>query len=118
MSDASLIAGELQDLASAIENVAAAVKATPPTVVEREAAPPVVNIDVHVPEQAAPSVNVEVNVPEAPPAPVEVQVAAPNVTVQPNIVLPATKPNAYEVRITERDADGFISAFTIRPLPR
>ncbi len=114
MSDATLLAQEIQDLASVVGEVASAVKEakTPaPTVNVNvpEAAPPTVN--VNVPEAAPPTVNV--NVPEA--APPVVNVAAPSVSVNPEILVPRAEPSAYTVRVTKRDSEGFISEFVITP---
>jgi len=126
-NDAALVAGQIQDLASSVENVAEAVRQTPPAQVNvnvPEAAPPVVN--VNVPEAAPPVVNV--NVPEAAPpvvnvnvpeqlAPV-VNVAAANPTVHvapPELVVMPSQPSSYEVEITERDDQGYIRRFTINP---
>ena len=114
-NDAALVAGQIQDLASSVENVAEAVRQTPPAQVNvnvPEAAPPVVN--VNVPEAAPPVVNV--NVPEQL-APV-VNVAAANPTVHvapPELVVMPSQPSSYEVEITERDDQGYIRRFTINP---
>jgi len=102
-NDAALVAGQIQDLASSVENVAEAVRQTPPAQVNvnvPEAAPPVVN--VNVPEQLAPVVNV----------------AAANTTVHvapPELVVMPSQPSSYEVEITERDDQGYIRRFTINP---
>ena len=114
MSDATLVAQEIQDLASAVSEIAAAVKDTTapaPTIHVNvpEAAPPTVN--VNVPEAAPPTVNV--NVPEA--APPVVNVSAPSVSVNPEILVPRAEPSAYTVRVTKRDSEGFISEFVIIP---
>ena len=102
MSDATLVAQEIQDLASAVSEIAAAVKDT---------TAPAPTIHVNVPEAAPPTVNV--NVPEA--APPVVNVSAPSVSVNPEILVPRAEPSAYTVRVTKRDSEGFISEFVIIP---
>ena len=102
MSDATLVAQEIQDLASAVSEIAAAVKDT---------TAPAPTVNVNVPEAAPPTVNV--NVPEA--APPVVNVAAPSVSVNPEILVPRAEPSAYTVRVTKRDSEGFISEFVIIP---
>jgi hypothetical protein len=67
-----------------------------------EAAP--ASVTVQIPEAEPPAVTV--NVPEFP---------APLVTVSPEIIVEPPVARAYEVRITERDDDGFIAAFVITP---
>ena len=102
-NDAALVAGQIQDLASSVENVAEAVRQTPPAQVNvnvPEAAPPVVN--VNVPEQLAPVVNVAAANPT-------VHVAPPELVVMPS------QPSSYEVEITERDDQGYIRRFIINP---
>lgn len=118
MSDATIIASELQDLASAVDAVAAAVaaKAEQPVVVNvapPELPAPVVNVDVGVPVQeiTLPPMQVTVPVPV-----VQVSAQSPDVVVQPIINVPKTLPNAYQVRITERDDNGLIAAFVIVPI--
>lgn len=71
---------------------------------------PVVNVpqaQVAAPVVNVPASEVVVNLPQA--APPQVNVGAPVVNV------PAPRPVAYVVRVTERDLDGLISAFTIMP---
>jgi len=105
-------------------------------------APPVINVNVSVPERAvtvqAPSVTVEtpapvVNVPPAAapqvtvevPAPIvnvaapEVNVAAPSVTVAPASA-PSDKGAPYptETRVTKRDKAGRVEVFETRPLKK
>lgn len=115
MSDATLVAQEIQDLASAVGEVAQSLRAK---------ADPV--IQVNVPEQAPPQV--VVNVPEAAPvqppqvvvnvpeqaAPV-VNVAQPDIQLRPEVLLMPPLPTMYRVQITKRDANGFISEFIITP---
>lgn len=116
MSEASLVAQEIQDLASAVGEVAQTLRDQPK---------PVVNVSV--PEQPAPIVNVNVpetppvappqvvvNVPEAP-API-VNVTSPAVQVSPEVMLIPPLPATYRVRITGRDENGFISEFVITPV--
>lgn len=94
------------DVADAIRN---RVAAQPPIVnIEAAAAP---NVTVEAPPPAI--INVEATMP-MPVINVEAA-AAPNVLFEPQINLPSSKPVAYSVRITERDANGFISAFVITP---
>ena len=115
MPDSKLVAGQIADLAEAVASVRAALETRPPS-----------QVTVNVPEGPAPSVSVRaaetpgpvivnlpgeppsiiVNVPEAPPAVVTVE---PEITVLPPVA------RAYNVRITERDANGFIAAFKITP---
>ena len=115
MSDATLVAAEIQDLATTVGEVAAAIKDQPTPVVNVNVpvqVPPVVN--VNVPEQVPPVVNV--NVPEQM-APV-VNVAAANPTVHvapPELVVMPSQPSSYEVEITERDEQGYIRRFIINP---
>ena len=115
MSDASLIVGEIQDLAATVDRVADAIKSRPESRVEvnvPEATPP--TVEVNVPEQRTP--DVIVNVP-AQPAP-DVHVAPPNIEFSPEITVQSAKvppPNAYIVEITDRDERGFIHRFTITP---
>ena len=114
--DASLLAGEIQDLATTVDRVADAIRTRPEPRVEvnvPEGLAPVVNVTV--PEQRAPDVIVNVPEQRAP----EVHVAAPNVAFNPAIsVQPAQPalPNAYEVEITDRDERGYIQRFTIVPI--
>jgi hypothetical protein len=116
MSDAKLVAGQIADVREALERAIDVMSRT---------APPTVN--VNVPESPAPSVSVRasdvpgpivlnmpgpapqivVNVPEAPPADITVRQA--EITVLPPVA------RAYNCRVTERDSDGFILAFTITP---
>lgn len=113
-NDAAIIAGQIQDLASSVENVAEAVRAKPApqvTVNVPEQAPAPVTVNVAVPEQPAPQV--VVNVPGAA-APV-VTVAPPVVQIDSRVSVPPVVPNAYEVEITERDDQGYIRRFTINP---
>ncbi len=115
MSDATLIAKELQDLAVAVMQAASVLES-------RAAAQVVVNVPespvpvVHVAEREIPAPTVTVNVPETvvnvrAPDPV-----APAVTVAPNIVIPAPEPATYVVTVTSRDQDGFIQEFIVRPM--
>jgi len=114
--DASLLAGEIQDLATTVDRVAEAIRTRPEP-----------RVEVNVPEGLAPTVNVTVpelrapdivvNVPEQ--RPPDVNVAAANVTFNPKIsVQPAQPalPVAYEVDITDRDDNGYILRFTITPI--
>jgi hypothetical protein len=113
MSDATLVVAELQDLTSTVEAVAKAIRDRPePTVnvAVPDAPAPVINVaasapvvNVEVPQAAAP--DVVVNVAQAPAADVVVNV-------------PRTLPNAYRVRITERDDAGYIVSFVIEPQER
>jgi hypothetical protein len=112
LSDATLIAGELQDLATSVDQLAVALR-------DRDAAAaPVVN--VVAPETPAPVINVVVAEQTLPQPAVHVTVPVPTVQVEspaPTVNVLPSKPNAYEVRITERDASGFILAFVITPVP-
>jgi hypothetical protein len=116
MSDATLVVAELQDLTSTVEAVAKAIRDRPEQVVNvavPEGPAPVVN--VAVPEGPAPVVNVAV--PQAAAPDVVVNVAqAPAADVVVNV--PRTLPNAYRVRITERDDAGYIVSFVIEPQER
>lgn len=114
MNEATVVAAEIQDLASAVGDVAEAVRKQPAS-----------QVTVNVPEQPAPVVNVEVAA-AVPPAPVVqvnvpqqaapvVNVAAPEVTLTPTITLQFPPPNAYRAQITERDSNGFIVAFVLTP---
>ncbi len=113
MSDATIVAGQIQDVASSIDDVAAAIRLIP--------SPQVV---VHVPEQPPPAINVEVaasappnitfDVPTAPPP--NVNVEAPVVNFNPEITLQSQPPVGYTVRVTERDAQGLILSFNIKPI--
>lgn len=114
MSDASLIAGEIQDLATSIGEVVAAVRdKKPPHVVVNVPEAPPAGVVVNVPEQAPPVVNV--NVPEQAPPVVNVAASAPVIEFKPQVTVPRSVPNAYDVRVTERDQYGYIVAFTIVP---
>jgi hypothetical protein len=109
VSDATLVAQEIQDLASAVSEVATAVRGQ--TLVEVNVPEqPIPQVTVNVPEQTAPQVTV--NVPQQ--TPPVINVAASE--VRPQIVVPKTLPSAYTVRVTQRDANGFISEFVIIPL--
>lgn len=110
-NDASLVAGQIQDVSASIDDVASAIRELPAPIIHMpELQQPVLRFDV--PQAPPPSVIVEV---PAQPPPV-VNVAAPSVEVKPRITVPAGKPVAYEVRITERDASGYIAAFTMKPV--
>lgn len=109
MKSGLVLAREMQDLSVTVESVAEAIRegATTPRTVEIKQEPPIVNVQaptievpvvVQVPEQPAPQVTV---VAEARPPVVNVERA---------------EPAAYTVRITERDANGFISEFVIMPM--
>lgn len=129
MNDAALIASEIQDLASSVGDVAAAIKGRPDTKVTvnvpEQAAP---QITVQVPQQAAPTVEVNVPAPvvnlepqvnvqlpkQAAPR-VEVNVPAPIVNIESPVYIPAVEPRAYDVRVTERDRQGLIVSFVISP---
>lgn len=114
MSDATLLAGEIQDLASTVGEVADAIRGRPEPQVNvsvPDQPAPVVNVTVSPADQPAPVVNV--SVPEQ--APPVVNVTAAEVRFSPNVMVPPVVPNAYEVRITERDVYGYIVAFTITP---
>jgi len=107
VSDATLVAQEIQDLATAVGEVAEAV---------RRAQSPEIRVEMQTPA-------IEVTLPPIPPSQVSVtvpvpvvNVAAPDVTVQSSVNVPATKPVAYVVNVTKRDVNGFISEFLISPL--
>lgn len=109
MSDATIVAEQLQDVVLSLGGVASAIRdiasVPPPTVsvgapnVTVEASPVVVNVEAIMP---SPTITIEA-------------ASAPNVSVSPQINLPPNKPVAYSVRVTERDANGFIAAFVITP---
>ena len=101
MNDATLLAGELADIAAALGKVAAAVAEVRPQVsVEPPVIPaPVVSV---VPAEA-PVVNVAAADPPV------VNVAAPTVNVE------AAEAVGYVVRITERDREGRIVSFRMTP---
>lgn len=111
-SEAAIVAREIQDLSTAVDGVSTAIREQQTTVNVQvpEQQAPVVN--VNVPEQQAPTVNVSVpeqqtmvnvNVPEQP---------APTV----NVSVPKTAPSSYEVTITGRSEEGFITSFVIKPM--
>jgi hypothetical protein len=114
VSDATLVAQEIQDLATSVGEVATALRERDPQIQVNvpALAPPTVNVNVPEPLPVEPPV-VNVNVPQQA-APV-VNVAPANVQVKPQITLLPALPTSYSVRITERDANGFISAFIITP---
>lgn len=116
MSDVSVIAVELQDLAQSVDEVAAAIRAKAETaVIVNVPEQPPANIAVNVPQAQAPTVIV--NVPEQAPALAPtVNVAAPHVQVDPTLVVERATPTAYAVTITRRDDRGFISEFVIEPI--
>jgi len=113
MSDATIIANQLQDIVSSLDDVAVALRAVQPTVT------------IDVPEQAAPNITMEAQIPATVvniepvvvPAPV---VNVPQIAVPPPVIkfvpAPAAPPAIYNVRITERDENGYIAAFTITPV--
>ena len=124
MSDAALVAREIQDLATAVGDVAGAVRARPEAVVNVPAAP-APTVTVNLPEQAPPVVNV--TAPEAPAPVVNVQPASAEgrvenvvqpaaVSVEPQIFVEPPRPQSYVVEITERDPAGFIRQFVIAPI--
>jgi ATP phosphoribosyltransferase len=114
MSDATLVAAEIQDLATSVERVADAVREkAEASVVVNVPEQPAPQVTVNVPEQPAPQVTV--NVPEST-AQVNVTVPVPSVRVDAPVNVLPSKASAYEVRITERDDRGFIQSFTIQPL--
>jgi hypothetical protein len=102
MSDATLLAGELADVAAAVGRVAEALAGLRP------------QVDVAVP---APVVNVEAApAPQVTVEPAQVNVQAPVVNVAaPSVSIAAPEAVGYTVRITERDAAGLIRAFRITP---
>lgn len=110
-SDAAIVAGELQDLASVLGEVAQAVNAKDVTVTVNVPELPPAQVTVNVPAQDPPQVIV--NVPVA--APPVVNVAGSEVKVSPVFNVPKSVPNSYAVRITERDENGYILAFIITP---
>jgi len=110
MSDAALVAAELQDLATTVEQVAEAIREAGRRPIDVQLPAPVLNVTV--PDQPAPVVNV--STPQAAPAQVTVQASPVNVQVPVNIE--RAEPLAYEVTITERDVNGMISRFVIFPI--
>lgn len=114
MSEATMVAAEIQDLATSVGEVAEAIRNQPePTVTVNvpEQPPPVVNVEVAPAALPAPIVNV--NVPQQA-APV-VNVEASEIQFNPTITLQMPPPNAYEARVTERDSRGLIVAFVLTP---
>lgn len=113
MNDASIVAGQIADVAQSIDDVALAIRGLPAPIVNVDLpstfSP---NVNVSMPEQAAPTVVVEIPPQNTP----IVNVAAPDVTVQSNINVPPTEPVAYEVTVTQRDVNGMISKFVISPI--
>ncbi len=116
MSDATLVAAEIQDLATSVGEVAAAVREQKPaqvTVNVPDQPPPQVHVNVPEAREVVPPV-VNVNVPSQSPPVVNVAPAAVN--VKPQISVLPSLPSAYEVTVTQRDSLGFIRKFTITPL--
>lgn len=111
MSDATLVAGEIQDLAQSVSEVAEAIKAKKEQQLHLELPAPVLN--VVTPEQPAPIVNV----PQGPAPEVTVNVDPTPVKVEAKIDVKRAEPVGYIVRITERDPSGYIAKFVIEPIP-
>jgi hypothetical protein len=111
-SPASVVAQEIQDLTTTVEKIADAIRAQESVInvnVPDQLAP---IVNVTVPDQQAPQITV--NVPEQS-APV-VNVAPAAVSIRPVVNVAPNLPNSYEVVITERDSNGYISKFVINPL--
>src|SRR3990172_5533484 len=110
MSDAALIAGQLQDVVTSIDDVAVAIRDRETSIINIDVPsqlPPVINIEV--PRQLPPNITVTQNPPEAP----VINVSPAIVNLSPIIDVHSAPPVAYNVRITSRTKDGYISSFTI-----
>jgi hypothetical protein len=111
-----LVAGQLADVKESIDSMRDTMgKRAPPVVTVNV---PEAAVNVKVPEQLPP--NVHLNFLEPPPAPtitVNVpEIKAPAIHVkQPIVNVLPPEARAYDVRITERDENGFIRAFKITP---
>lgn len=110
MSEATLVAAEIQDLATTVGEVAAAIREKREQVINVELPAP--TLQVTMPEQQPPVVNVSVPQQAAP----TVEVSPTPVTVEAKVNVERAEPAAYVVRITERDASGFIQEFVITPI--
>jgi len=120
MNDAALVAREIQDLATAVGDVAGAVRDRQPVEINVPAplAPEIIiNVPAAVPPLVevnlpAPVVNIE---PQSAPK-IEVNLPAPVVNIDSQVNVPPAPPSAYEVRIIERDLQGNILSFLISPV--
>ena len=113
--DAALIAKEVADVTAAgLNQVRAAIDAQKaPTVTVQV---PETAVNVKVPEQLPPNFHITFPEVRTPEVTVNVPKAlAPMVKVNPTINVLPPVPRAYDVRITERDENGFIRAFKITP---
>jgi hypothetical protein len=110
----TLVASEIQDLASSVDKIADAISSR--ELVVNVSVPELMNVNIN-PTVTPPNVNVEAAVVNVPPTVVNVptpivNVAAPVVNVP---AAAAAVPVAYRIEITERDAKGQIVAFVMVP---
>lgn len=121
MSDSTLLAKEIQDVAQALSEIPAAVLQAALTVMERKAAEapaPMMALQIPAPVFQVPAAqppDVVVNVEQAP-APV-VNVAGPSVSVAaPAVTVEALPPQSYSIRVTKRDKEGLIQEIVMYPV--
>jgi hypothetical protein len=110
----TLVASEIQDLASSVDKIADAISSR--ELVVNVSVPELMNVNIN-PTVTPPNVNVEAAVVNVPPTVVNVPTPIVNVAA-PVVNVPASAvalPVAYRIEITERDAKGQIVAFVMVP---
>ena len=122
--DATVIAREIQDMAQAMaesmtsvaETVKAAVAVTHGQA--RGEAGQIVQLSTPAPvlQLPPPQIDVHVNVPEQLPPVINLPPAEVTVNSPVSVNVPTAIPQAYEVQVTSRDAQGMIKTFLIVPV--
>lgn len=122
--DATVIAREIQDMAQAMaesmtgvaETVKAAVAVTHGQA--RGEAGQIVQLSTPAPvlQLPPPQIDVHVNVPEQLPPVINLPPAEVTVNSPVSVNVPPSVPQAYEVQVTSRDAQGMIKTFLIVPV--
>ncbi len=122
--DATVIAREIQDMAQAMaesmtsvaETVKAAVAVTHGQA--RGEAGQIVQLSTPAPvlQLPPPQIDVHVNVPEQLPPVINLPPAEVTVNAPVSVNVPPAIPQAYEVQVTSRDAQGMIKTFLIVPV--
>jgi len=124
MSDATKIAREIQDAASAMaesmSEVADAMKAAVVVTMANARASDtgLIRLETQAPtiQLPPPNIDVQVNLPQQVPPAVNIQPANVSVNSPVNVVVPQAAAVAYEVEVTERDHSGMIKRFIIVPI--
>lgn len=124
MKDATVIAREIQDMATAMSesmaNFGEVVKgaAVAATAQPRNSEAPLLRLEAPAPviNLPPPQIDVQINVPEQPAPTVNIAPAAVTVHSPVSVQIPAVDPVAYQVEVTERDKDGMIKTFLVMPV--